>query len=170
MYNMRGYSKRPQCSEEDLLEIKEAFNEFDSEQTGGLDARELKAAMSALNIEISKDEIRNIYNEYGKDIREKISLEEFMEIVIPRLPDKNSKEYIRKMFEYCDLENNGKITARHLKYIAQENGINISDGELIEIAEEADRDGDGYIGFDDFYKIMKKKGDNPLQDWSDEER
>ena len=25
--------------------------------------------------------------------------------------------------------------------------------------EEADKDADGYIGFDDFYRIMKKRGD-----------
>ena len=30
-------SKKPQCSDEQLLEIKEAFNVFDSEQSGGLD-------------------------------------------------------------------------------------------------------------------------------------
>jgi hypothetical protein len=35
--------------------------------------------------------------------------------------------------------------------------------------EEADRDGDGYIGFEDFYRIMKKRGDDPLEDWSSDE-
>ena len=155
MNNIKGFSKKPQCSEEQLLEVKEAFNVFDSEQTGGLDARELKAAITALNIKISKEEIKNIYQEFGKDIREKITLEEFMEIVIPRLPDRHSKEYIQKIFQYFDLENTGKITSRHLKKIAQEIGENLSDEELREIMEEADRDGDGYIGFDDFYRIMK---------------
>ena len=92
--------KKQPCSDEQLLEIKEAFNVFDSEQSGGLDARELKAAISALNIKISKDEIRQIYQDFGKDIREKITLEEFMEIVIPRLPDRHSKDYIQKIFQY----------------------------------------------------------------------
>ena len=115
--------KKPQCTEEQLLEVKEAFNVFDSEQTGGLDARELKAAISALNIKISKDEIRQIYQDFGKDIREKITQDEFMEIVIPRLPDRHTKEYIQKIFQYFDLENTGKITVRHLKKIAQENYI-----------------------------------------------
>ena len=35
--------------------------------------------------------------------------------------------------------------------------------------EEADRDSDGFIGFDDFYRIMKKRGDDPLEDWSSDE-
>ena len=159
--------KKPIYSEEQILEVKEAFNVFDSEQKGGLDARELKAAISALNIKITKEEIRNIYSDFGKDIREKITLEEFMEIVIPRLPDRHTKDYIQKIFQYFDLENTGKITSRHLKKIAQEIGENLSDEELKEIMEEADKDADGYIGFDDFYRIMKKRGDDPLEDWSD---
>ena len=162
-------TKKPQFSEEQILEVKEAFNVFDSEQKGGLDARELKAAISALNIKITKEEIRNIYSDFGKDIREKINLDEFMEIVIPRLPDRHTKDYIQKIFQYFDLENTGKITSRHLKKIAQEIGENLSDEELKEIMEEADKDGDGYIGFDDFYRIMKKRGDDPLEDWSDDD-
>lgn len=51
-------NKKAPCTEEQLLEVKEAFNVFDSEQSGGLDARELKAAINALNIKITKDEIR----------------------------------------------------------------------------------------------------------------
>ncbi len=156
-------------SEEQLLEVKEAFNVFDSEQSGGLDARELKAALSALNIKISKDEIRQVYSDFGKDIREKITQDEFFEIVTPRLPDRHSKDYIKKIFEYFDLDNNGKISARHLKKIAQEIGETLSDEELKEIMEEADKDGDGYIGFEDFYRIMKKRGDDPLEDWSSDE-
>jgi len=35
--------------------------------------------------------------------------------------------------------------------------------------EEADKDGDGAIGFEDFYRIMKKRGDDPLEDWSSDE-
>ena len=149
--------------------IKEAFNVFDSEQSGGLDARELKAAISALNIKITKDEIRQIYSDLGKDIREKITYEEFLEIVTPRLPDRHTKDYIRKIFQYFDLDNTGKITSRHLKKIAQEIGESLSDEELKEIMDEADRDADGFIGFEDFYRIMKKRGDDPLEDWSSDE-
>lgn len=156
-------------TEEQLLEVKEAFNVFDSEQCGGLDARELKAALSALNVKISKDEIRQIYAEFGKDIKEKINQEEFIELVTPRLPDRHTKDYIKMIFKYFDLDNNDKISIRNLKKIAQEIGENLSDEELKEILEEADKDNDGFIGFDDFYRIMKKRGDDPLEDWSSDE-
>lgn len=160
---------KKQLTEEQTLEVKEAFNVFDSEQTGGLDARELKAALSALNVKISKDEIRQIYSEFGKDIREKINQEEFFEIITPRLPDRHTKDYIKMIFKYFDLDNNEKISIRNLKKIAQEIGENLSDEELKEILEEADKDNDGFIGFEDFYRIMKKRGDDPLEDWSSDE-
>lgn len=160
---------KKQLTEEQYLEVKEAFNVFDSEQTGGLDARELKAALSALNVKITKDEIRQIYNDFGKDIKERLNQEEFIEIVAPRLPDRHTKDYIRLVFKYFDLDNNEKISIRNLKKIAQEIGENLSDEELKEILEEADRDNDGFIGFDDFYRIMKKRGDDPLEDMSSDE-
>ena len=128
-----------------------------------------REAYRAIKTELLLNNSAKKPKEFGKDIREKITLEEFMEIVIPRLPDRHSKEKIKKIFQYFDLENTGKITARHLKKIAQEIGENLSDEELKEIMEEADRDGDGYIGFEDFYRIMKKRGDDPLEDWSDDE-
>jgi len=30
--------------------------------------------------------------------------------------------------------------------------------------DEADRDGDGLINEDEFFRVMKKRGDNPLDD------
>ena len=36
--------------------------------------------------------------------------------------------------------------------------------------KEADRTGDGLIGFEDFYRVMKKRNDDPLGEFdSDEE-
>ena len=40
--------------------------------------------------------------------------------------------------------------------MAKELGENLTDEELMEMIEEADRDGDGEVGQDDFLKVMKK--------------
>ena len=39
-------------------------------------------------------------------------------------------------------------------------GESIPDDELREMVEEADRDQDGFVVFEDFYRIMKKPGDD----------
>ena len=39
-----------------------------------------------------------------------------------------------------------------------------TDDEIQEMIDEADRDNDGQISFDDFFRIMRKR-DSPLDDW-----
>ncbi len=38
-----------------------------------------------------------------------------------------------------------------------------------EMIEEADRDGDGMINAEEFYRVMKKRSENPLDDLDSEE-
>jgi centrin-1 len=47
-------------SAEQKEELKEAFDLFDVEQTGRIDARELRVVMRALGFEPNKEEIRSI--------------------------------------------------------------------------------------------------------------
>ena len=35
--------------------------------------------------------------------------------------------------------------------------------------DEADRDGDGLINTDEFYRVMRKRGDNPLDDFDSDD-
>ncbi len=61
-----------------------------------------------------------------------------------------------KAFRLFDDDNTGKISLKNLKRVARELGETMSDEELQEMIDEADRDGDGEIGEDDFIRIMKK--------------
>jgi centrin-1 len=69
-----------------------------------------------------------------------------------------------KVFDLFDDDKTGKITFKNLKRVAKELGENLTDDELTEMIEEADRDGDKMIDRDEFYRVMRKKGDNPLDD------
>lgn len=46
-----------QLDEETLNELREAFNLFDTQHSGEIDSRELKAIMRAFGIEIKKEQI-----------------------------------------------------------------------------------------------------------------
>lgn len=70
--------------------------------------------------------------------------------------DRDSKEEIAKVFALFDHEGTGKISFRDLKRVVTELGENIPDEELREMIEEADKDQDGFVVFEDFYKILKK--------------
>merc|ERR1711879_577467 len=81
----------------------------------------------------------------------------FCEMMRGRMPDKNSRAEIDKVFALFDEDQTGKISFRNLKRIAQELGENLTDEELQEMIEEADRDGDGLINPDEFYRVMRKR-------------
>lgn len=47
--------------------------------------------------------------------------------------------------------------------------INLLSSFLQDMIDQADRDGDGEINPEEFYRIMKKRGDNPLDDLLDDD-
>ena len=60
-----------------------------------------------------------------------------------KMGEKDSREEILKAFRLFDDDETGKITFRNLKRVAKELGENMTDEELQEMIDEADRDGDG---------------------------
>ena len=49
-------------SEEQIQEIQEAFTLFDTDSDNKIDARELKVALNALDLEITNDDITKLMN------------------------------------------------------------------------------------------------------------
>ena len=69
---------------------------------------------------------------------------------------RDSKEEILKIFKLFDEDNLNKITFKNLKRVAKELGENMTDEEIQEMIDEADRDGDNEISEEEFMRIMKK--------------
>ncbi len=85
-----------------------------------------------------------------------IDFNEFLQLMSVKMSERDSKEEILKAFKLFDDDSTGKITFKNLKRVAKELGENLTDEELQEMIDEADRDGDGEINEDDFLRIMKK--------------
>jgi centrin-1 len=150
--------------EEAMEEIKEAFNLFDTESKGVIDVRELKAAFRALGFQVKKAEIRQTFIDMDKDLSSAtVTFDEFVEMVTPRMQNRDSREEIMKVFALFDDDNTGVISFKNLKRVAQELGENLTDEELQEMIDEADRDGDGAINEEEFYRVMRKR-ENPLDE------
>eukprot|EP00386_Alphamonas_edax_P015879 GDKI01048515.1.p1 GENE.GDKI01048515.1~~GDKI01048515.1.p1 ORF type:complete len:181 (+),score=56.69 GDKI01048515.1:67-609(+) len=165
----RAPKRKTGLSEEQLEELREAFNLFDTDHSGAIDSRELKAAMRALGFDVKKEQVRKMLQEIGKDPNSTVNFEEFCELMAGRMADKYSKEEIIKVFKLFDDDDTGKISFRNLKRVAQELGEGLTDEELMEMIEEADRDGDGLISQDEFYRVMRRRGDDPLDDFDSDD-
>ncbi|CAO2593190.1 Cetn1 [Lemmus lemmus] len=109
----RKVGPKPELTEDQKQEVREAFDLFDSDGSGTIDVKELKA-------------------------------------------EKDTKEEILKAFRLFDDDETGKISFKNLKRVANELGESLTDEELQEMIDEADRDGDGEVNEDEFLKIMKK--------------
>ena len=81
-------AKKPGLSEEQIEEIREAFNLFDTDHSGSIDYRELKAAMRALGFEVKKEELRKMITDIDADGSGQIEFPEFLEMMTGKMGEK----------------------------------------------------------------------------------
>merc|ERR1711937_597390 len=154
----RSAKKKGGLTDEQMEEIREAFGLFDGDASGAIDVRELKAAMRALGFEVKNEELKKMVADVDSDGSGQIEFGEFLEMMTGKMGEKDSRQDIEKVFKLFDDDNTNKISFRNLARVAEELGENIDDEELQDMINQADRDGDGEINLDEFYRIMKKKG------------
>merc|ERR1712006_74197 len=148
----KSMKKKGGLSEEQMEEIREAFGLFDGDASGAIDVRELKAAMRALGFEVKNEELKKMVADVDSDGSGQIEFGEFLEMMTGKMGEKDSREDIEKVFKLFDDDNTNKISFRNLARVAEELGENIDDEELQDMINQADRDGDGEINIDEFYR------------------
>ena len=155
-FNAKKY-ERPGLTEDEIEEIKEAFDLFDTDGSGQIDPKELKAAMQSLGFEAKNQTIFQMISDLDKNKNGTIDFEEFLDMMTARMSDKDTREDIDKVFRLFDDDNTGTITLKNLKRVARELGETMTDEELQEMVDRADSNGDGAVTADDFFNIMTKK-------------
>ena len=148
---------RPGLTEDEIEEIKEAFDLFDTDGSGSIDPKELRAAMQSLGFEAKNQTIYQMITDLDKNKSGNIDFEEFLDMMTARMSDKDTREDINKVFRLFDDDTSGSITIRNLRRVARELGETMTDEELQEMVERADSNGDAAVSMDDFYNIMTKK-------------
>lgn len=148
--------KKQELTPDQKQEIREAFDLFDSDGSGTIEIKELKVALRALGFEPKKEDMKKMISEMDKSGSGKIDFNEFLELMTAKMAEKDSKEEILKAFRLFDDDETNAISFKNLKRVAKELGENLTDEELQEMIDEADRNGDGLIDEDEFLRIMKK--------------
>ena len=111
---------KPELTEEQKQEIREAFDLFDTDGSGTIDAKELKVAMRALGFEPKKEEIKKMIADIDKDGSGTIDFDEFLQMMTAKMSEKDSREEILKAFRLFDDDETGKISFKNLKRVAKE--------------------------------------------------
>lgn len=143
-------------SEEQQHEIREAFELFDTDGSGTVEAREVKVVLRALGFEPSKDDVRRMVADAAGADAATVTLAQFTQLAAPLVLGRDPREEMAKAFRLFDADERGRIAFRDLKRVAQELGEALTDDELTEMIEEADSDGDGFVTEADFMRVMKK--------------
>lgn len=146
--------ERPGLTEDEVEEIREAFNLFDTDGSGKIDPKELKAAMQSLGFENKNPTIYQMIADLEKEGQD-IDFDQFLDAITSKLGDKETRNGINKIFDLF-AENQEAITLNNLKRVAKELGETMSAEELQEMLERA-ASNNQEITREDFYNIMTKK-------------
>ncbi|CAE8581986.1 unnamed protein product [Polarella glacialis] len=161
-FQARKY-ERPGLKQDEIEEIKEAFDLFDTDQSGEIDLKELKAAMQSLGYESKNDTIFTMLAELDKDGNASLDFEEFLDLMSGKegKDEKDTKEEIDKIFKLFDMEGKGVIVIKDVMKVCKELGERLTVEEVTEIVRRACKDepqgSKMEITAEDFYIVMTKK-------------
>jgi len=130
-------------------QIVAAFETFDEDGSGEIDAAEMRAAIKALGMETRKDQIRALVKEIDVDGNGEIDIDEF-KTIFDRLKDVAEgqdalRKTNRKAFKLLDENRNSRLEFEEVRRAALQLGENFTDQEMRAIFTWADKDGDGYL-------------------------
>ncbi|KAF3326506.1 putative calcium-binding protein CML8 [Carex littledalei] len=143
----RGYikgprrDKRSRLTEQKRKEIREAFDLFDIDGSGTIDAKELSVAMRALGFEMTADQLNQMMAEVDKDRSGGIDFDEFLYMMTEKIGERDTKEQLMKAFRIIDHDKNGKISIEDIQNIAKELGEIFTVDEIREMVQQADENG-----------------------------
>jgi Ca2+-binding EF-hand superfamily protein len=134
---MRTQAPRLELSEQQRSEIRQAFDLFDSEGQGVIDANALKVVLRALGFEPRKEEVKQMiasvdgaaktgmidFNECaarGADPPctrryHRCARHRFLELLLMKMSEKDTKEDAMRAFRQFDLDHQGKISFANLQ-------------------------------------------------------
>lgn len=151
----KARGEQPFLTDQEYREIRDAFELFDIDDSGSLDAKELKVAMRAMGFDIKRDEQRAIMQEMANGTG-CIEFHNFAVVMHRKIQRRDRDEEIEKAFKLMDQDHTGKISFDNLKRIAGDLGEEIADEDLQDLFDVIDFNGDGDIEEKEFVYIMDK--------------
>ena len=155
-------SKKATFTDEQIEEIREAFNLFDKDGSGSIDYKELRNAMRELGFETKKEDFQKIIAEIDADGSGEIEFPEFLQMMNGKMGAVESREEIMKLFKKFDSQSKGHIQFADVKTIAKELGLGESmpEADLENMIAQAGTD--GQVNFEQFFKMLTRK---PEESW-----
>ena len=144
-------------SEEKIAEFKEFFESFDKDKDGYLTKKELCDIINSTGHTLIESEMEAIVNEVDTDGNGSIDFKEFLGLMVRKMREIDSEEELRDAFKVFDRDNNNYISSLELRHVMICLGETITAEEVDEMIKEADIDGDGFINYEEFVRMIINK-------------
>eukprot|EP00746_Dinoflagellata_sp_MGD_P024073 gnl/MRDRNA2_/MRDRNA2_156470_c0_seq1.p1 gnl/MRDRNA2_/MRDRNA2_156470_c0~~gnl/MRDRNA2_/MRDRNA2_156470_c0_seq1.p1 ORF type:complete len:166 (+),score=40.71 gnl/MRDRNA2_/MRDRNA2_156470_c0_seq1:95-592(+) len=155
VFNWKRY-ERPGLTQEEIEEIKEAFDLFDVEGTQRINPRELRSAIRSLGLERNQV-VQHMASDLERQGARPLDFDGFLDLMSAKMGERDSKEDVSKVFRLFDDDRSGSISVKNLQRVARELGEQLGPEDFAEMIARADSDGDGLVSLDDFYTLMVRK-------------
>ncbi len=122
---------------------------FDKDGSGNIDLQEMRDAMKALGVFLSKDEVKAMMASVDTDGNGFVDYDEFRNLIKGFIKNRNKVEELKRAFRIYDEDDTGLIEFDDLRRVANElEGAEVTDNEIHEMLYEATRDRNGTVNID----------------------
>ncbi|KAH9578836.1 hypothetical protein LSM04_005844 [Trypanosoma melophagium] len=135
-YGEKAEQKTPltfTISEKHKMQLREAFDFFDSEGSGRIKALDVKVAFCALGYDVSKEELAHLLKQVGGSITSAVDFNEFYNVILAKMMQRESRSEAVRAFRLIDVDEKGFITIDDLRPIADALDLDLTDDELAEM-------------------------------------
>uniref|UniRef100_A0A674M9V4 EF-hand domain-containing protein n=1 Tax=Takifugu rubripes TaxID=31033 RepID=A0A674M9V4_TAKRU len=142
-----------------LPELQEAFKEFDYDQDGYLNYKDVAECMRTMGYMPTEMELLEIVQQIKMRMGGLMDFEDFVELMGPRMLGETAQmlglKELQSAFVQFDLDGDGKINEEEMKEALKSLlGEKLKKGELEEILKELDINSDGTIDFEEFVMML----------------
>jgi Ca2+-binding EF-hand superfamily protein len=134
-------------SDQQINQFEETFKLFDENGDGEITKGELAKALAKLGYKPTPASIDTLMNDYDRDNDGKITLNEFVDMMIQKSQATNAT---MQAFVAFDKNKDGFITAEELKLGMQQLGTQMTDEQIAAMIRAVDKDADGKVDFKEF--------------------
>ena len=102
------------------FEIEQAFKLFDKDGSGNIDFYELRDAMRALGLQMTKEQAKALMDSIDQDGNGFIDEEEFKILMSKKLKERNQEQELKNAFRIYDQDDTGFIEFADMRRVATE--------------------------------------------------
>ena len=147
-----------ELSKERKEELKEAFEVFDADGDGHINAEELKIVLEAAGRKMTEEEVRAKIAEVDEDGAGELEYDEFLALMTEEMRQKQTDEELIEAFKFFGPANDKEgITKEQLATVLELEGEKVSSADIDLLFEETNISGSGKITFSDFMLMMMAK-------------